>query len=181
MNDKAKLKRIIEKKYLHKGKFILSIGAETDIYYDIKSMMCDSKDSTLLIFGLGELLDSKKLKIGSLGGTELGGAILVAMFPYCKKTCYIRKSQRIHGMKKMIEGCPKSPILLVDDVINSTDTVRNAIHECDKAGYDVSGILCVVNRSNTDIITVFYATDSMYKALRIDYPIYSLFRDSDFV
>ena len=152
--------------------YTLSSGAKSNSYFDIKGLMGDSSDSGILILELVEYVDNNiSSSIGSLGGTELGGAILAAMFPYSKNTCFIRKQQRIHGMKKMIEGAPNSPILLVDDVISSGKTVIDAARLCRESGYELAGALCVINRYGKDVIPISAGYLSV---------IFSLFKESDF-
>ena len=177
----TELKRIIQEKHLHRGDYVLSSGLNSDRYFDIKAMM-GGPDKPLLInellnycvdkFARAVSTDDKELvfSFGSYGGLELGGALLVSTMshPFNINCCFIRKQTREYGMRKMIEGKPVSPIMLVDDVVNSTDTVRYGIIECQKAGYEVCGILCVINRSRLELKTVW------------DIPLYSLFLESDF-
>jgi orotate phosphoribosyltransferase len=191
----AELKSIIEKKYLHRGDFTLSSGAKSDKYFDIKSMMGGS-DKPLLIrellnfvtdkFAKADTVDDKLVfSFGSLGGTELGGALMVSVMchPFNIDCCFIRKQQRIHGLKKMIEGCPKSPILLVDDVISTSHTVADAVQTCIDNGFDVCGVLCVVDRRKVDkgdegkllLMGMDKVPNGIYPL-----PIYSLFKESDF-
>ena len=185
------LKEIIEKKYLHHGDYTLSSGAKSTKYFDIKGMLGNYDDLYDLLAGLDETM---RLNSGGitgltkyvpfcLGGTELGGALLVAAMMYryndsymvkmFRSACYIRKQQRIHGLKKMIEGQPKSPILLVDDVISSAATAIAAVLECWKNDFDVCGLLCVINRYGSDILPISEGS-------RPQIPIYSLFHESDF-
>ena len=173
----ADLKKIIQDKYLHHGDYTLSSGAKSDKYFDIKSMMGDYNDMNELVNALWEFLE-RPMKFKSLGGLELGGVPLVTGLSvsyqmYDVSVCYIRKSQRIHGLKKMIEGQPKNPILLVDDVISTRVTVLEAIKTCYKENYEVCGVLCVINRSGHDIIH-----EPKWELL--EWPIYSLFKESDF-
>lgn len=162
------LKEIISTKYLHRGDYTLSSGAKSDKYFDIKSMM--GVEEYILYITQNMHLKTAEINPSSLGGTELGGAIIVAEMGRYYPKCYIRKSQRIHGLKKMIEGCPKSPILLVDDVISSSLTTVTAMCACWDAGYEVAGLLCVINRYGEDEI--------IYNGKTIS--IFSLFKESDF-
>jgi orotate phosphoribosyltransferase len=185
------LKDIIAAQYLHKAepslsednRYTLSSGEKTDHYYDIKAMMGDHNHMNRLTDAFTQKIVKELIKFRSFGGTELGGIPLATRLQDYftdKPVCFIRKSQRIHGMKKRIEGVIANPVLLVDDVINSTNTMRDAITNCILAGFDVVGILCVVNRSDTDFITVFTLTDDANKAQKQDYPIHSLFTEQDF-
>ena len=167
------LKKIIEKKYLHRGDYTLSSGQKSDKYFDIKGMLGYRVDKNALLDGLDDypnhwLLShlQKDLQFKSIGGIELGGALLVASLHTMIHKCFIRKADRDHGLKKMIEGHPVSPILLVDDVISTGDTIQTAINFCELSKHKVAGILCAINRSGLDNIN--------------NLPIHSLFVETDF-
>ena len=170
----SKLKEIIKEKYLHHGDFVLSSGVHSKLYFDIKAMMGDYDAMCLLLNELYMKLPPLK-SFSSLGGIELGGIPLVSAIwmsdqLYEYSVCYIRKQQRVHGMKKMIEGKPAVPILLVDDVISSGQTIADAAWTCINEGWGPPcGALCVVDR--------------MIETDRLDcpVPIYSIFRETDFI
>jgi len=71
----------------------------------------------------------------------------------------------------MIEGVCKSPVLIVDDVISSGATIINAIDLLRAQKYTIAGILCVINRMNSEIF---------HRNNREEYRVYSLFREGDF-
>lgn len=178
------------------GGFTLSSGAKSDKYFDIKGMMGNNNHARELAISLIHDTPVRNdwrnpMKIGSLAGLELGGVPLVAImqtlydseesnffYPQFENVCYIRKQQRIHGLKKMIEGYPKSPILLVDDVISTGISVENAMKQCGKDGYTVCGILCVINRSNLEYF--FLNPEDASNKVGANIPIYSLFKETDF-
>ena len=163
------LKKIIEKKYLHRGDYTLSSGQKSDKYFDIKSMI-GNYDQYVLQDVLTDKLhrDIDHKTYSTLGGLELGGALIVASMVVSDlhTKCFIRKTERTHGLKKNIEGNPVSPILLVDDVISTGDTIQTALNFCDLDSHKVVGTLCVINRSGLDNIN--------------NLPIYSLFKETDF-
>lgn len=172
----SKLKEIIKEKYLHEGTFTLSSGAKSTKYFDIKAMMGDYDGMCLLLNELYMKLPPWK-SYASFGAIELGGIPLASAFwmsdqMYEYSVCYIRKQSlpRNHGMKKMIEGQPRTPILLVDDVISSGQTIADAGWTCINEGWGPPcGVLCVIDRmteQDRDTIPVK--------------PIHSLFKESDF-
>ena len=188
MSSKIELRDIIKNNYMHEGKFKLSSGHVATRYFDIKGLMGHSLHSSLLLFELAGLIENTFVDddIGSIGGIEFGGAIIAAAFPYNKNTCYIRKADKNHGMKKRIEGIPKSPILILDDVIWSGNTTLNAVAACFKAGYKVKAIICVVNRNqdwlkdNKMDVSRTWSLCGETISDKKEYPIYSLFKESDF-
>ena len=168
------LKKVIESKYLHYGDFTLSSGQKSNKYFDIKSMI-GNFDQYVLEDALTDKLhrDIDHNTYSCLGGLELGGALIVAALKPSNlhSKCFIRKgdTKRVHGLKKMIEGNPISPILLVDDVVSTTKTLRDAITTLaiSKGGpYYIAGFLCVINRSNVVEIGGM--------------PVFSLFTEEDF-
>ena len=174
------LKDIIKNNYMHTGSFTLSSGKKSSRYFDIKAMLGDSVHSSLLMFALADLIESnfREDEIGSIGGIELGGALIAAAFPFSKNTCFIRKNGRDHGMNKVIEGKPKNPVLLIDDVITSGKTIYGALGACSEANLKIAGIICVINRGwftskDESIQDHNYVPSQKVK-------IHSLFKESDF-
>jgi orotate phosphoribosyltransferase len=165
------------------GGYTLSSGKKSDKYFDIKGLIGGvgyDRHGNMLDKEIRTFIDHEGLykKFESIGGTELGGALIAAML--CKSghafpVCFIRKSQRIHGLKKMIEGQPKSPILLVDDVLSTGNTIKEAIYTLKYEHYEISGILCVINRYGKDQFDYEFLGPETNS-----YPIYSLFKESDF-
>ena len=133
--------------------YTLSSGAKSTKYFDIKSMILDvnDDDATILFDAVIEKLDGIHIGFKSIGGIELGGALLAAQIAYDyigpETVCVIRKQPRVHGLKKQIEGNPVSPILLVDDVLSSGSSVKDAIRTCHEEGFEVAGLLCVIDRT----------------------------------
>ena len=189
------LKKIINEKYLHRGDFTLSSGCKSSLYFDIKGMLGDYYEALHLAEALvykirsifaDDVNDIPESEVGSIGGLELGGALIAALFVheakynFVQNVCFIRKQQRIHGLKKMIEGCPKSKILLVDDVISTGETVTDAIQTCYDNGYQVAGVLCVINRWLGDMEAGCFNFYSERDKIGVTIPMYQLFKESDF-
>jgi orotate phosphoribosyltransferase len=175
------LRDIIQAQYLHKADtpegYTLSSGEKTDHYYDIKAMMGDRKHIEMVCDALSvKVFDNPGIQFRSIGGTELGGiplATALQIFEYgITPVCFIRKSARIHGMKRMIEGVPVSPILLIDDVFSSGQTIIDAHSTCVAEGFKVSACLVVVNRMEN------IQRENLEKFM--GFKIYSLFDDRDF-
>ena len=160
--------------FVIEGGYTLSSGKKSDKYFDIKGLMCESDPCAYLYSALNEFLDNHwelRESFNCYGGVELGGIPIALMRLSGKNCCFIRKQQRIHGLKKMIEGVCKSPVLIVDDVISSGATIINAIDLLRAQKYTIAGILCVINRMNSEIF---------HRNNREEYRVYSLFREGDF-
>ena len=165
------------------GGYTLSSGVKSNLYFDIKGLMCDSNGYAYLYSTLNEFLDNNwqlRESFNCYGGLELGGIPIALMRLFGKSCCFIRKQQRIHGLKKMIEGAPRSPILLVDDVISSSDTISHAAILCREEGYEVAGALCVINRTTNNLEKLWITGEYPKHPDAMEIPIYSLFKESDF-
>jgi orotate phosphoribosyltransferase len=172
---------IIKAQYLHKAdageSYVLSNGTKTDHYYDIKAMMGYSNHMYRLADELTSKIEEEDIKFRCIGGTELGGIPLATVLQIRYDhipipVCFIRKEQRLHGMKRMIEGVTANPVLLVDDVFSSGQTIINANCTCVAEGLKVSACIVVVNRMEN------IQVENLEKF--IGFKIYSLFTESDF-
>ena len=178
MDNREALRQLIQEKYIHKGHFTLSSGKTSSRYFDIKAMMGHSLDSGLLIHELADKIKELNIEIGSIGGIELGGALIASALPYCKRTCFIRKAKRDHGMNKEIEGIPLAPILLLDDVFSSGQTLFDTYGTVQlSAGFKIAGFLCVINRF-IDEEERGSKLENLERFLNIK--VHSLFREGDF-
>jgi orotate phosphoribosyltransferase len=169
------LKDIIQAQYLHKAdpgeSYTLSSGEKSDHYFDIKAMMGDGKHIARLAVAMWKKIREENINFRSIGGTELGGIPLATALQELYDdipVCFIRKADRYHGMKRRIEGVPESPILLVDDVLYSGNSLIQADFACKIAEYKIAGCLVVINRFKGD------------PEKFMGFPIYSLFEDRDF-
>lgn len=93
----------IRKKHLHKKTMITSSGDETNFYFDIKSAFFDKSINRKLVIKLASEINSKVVL-----GLESGSIPIVSqlslIWNYAHTYGYIRKDQRDHGLKKLIEG-----------------------------------------------------------------------------
>lgn len=157
----------------------LSSNKETDYYYDIKGVASHPKGLHLL----SELLLEKIVEFGpkSVGGLEIGsipltiGVVMKSVMneKYRKgiNGFVIRKNPKTHGLEKKIEGLPEEPIVILDDVITSGQSVKDAIDALNQARYSVKGVVCVIDREEDGTVNVL-------KEHRIKYS--SIFKHSDF-
>lgn len=157
------------------GNFITSNGTKTNLYFDIKGLLGDNTLNPRLDVAIWDYLQEHIIfdNFKSVGGLELGGALMVCTFIFSDKVCFIRKSERKHGLMKMIEGLPESPILLMDDVIKSARTMFNGVKVCRDSGYEVNDFFCVIDRLDDDL------RKQLEKTLHLK--IHSLFKESDFL
>jgi orotate phosphoribosyltransferase len=148
-------------------------------YYDIKRIELQQEGMHLL----SELLLTEIAKYGvkSVGGMEMGAVALVTAIVF-KSTMYgkyntglsgffVRKEAKNYGLQKRIEGNMIPPVVIVDDVITSGQSVMNSIEAVNKEGVTLKGVVCVIDREED-------STSNMLKENNIKYS--ALFKHSEF-
>jgi len=147
-------------------------------YYDIKCIELQQEGMHLL----SELLLTEIAKYGakSVGGMEMGAVALVTAVVF-KSTMdgkysnglsgfFVRKESKNYGLQKRIEGNLVPPVVIVDDVITSGQSVMNSIEAVNKEGVTPKGVVCVIDREES--------TSNMLKENNIKYS--ALFKHSEF-
>jgi orotate phosphoribosyltransferase len=151
----------------------LSSDKETDYYYDIKKVAFHPKGIHLL----GDLLltEISKYRPRSVGGLEIGAAPLITSV-IIKSTIdwkdrnglngfLIRKNPKKHGLEKKIEGILESPVVIVDDVVTSGQSIKDAIDAVNAEGFSVKGVVCVIDREEEGTVNVLKQNNIRYSAL----------------
>ena len=152
---------------------------KSQYYYDIKRISLQKEGANLL----AEMLLTEIYKYGpkSIGGIEMGAVALVTAV-VLKSTMdgkyekglngfFIRKEAKGYGLQKRIEGNMIAPVVIVDDVITSGESVMKSIDAVNAEGVTPKGVVCVVDREET-------GTSNVLKQNNIKYS--SLFRHSEF-
>lgn len=91
-----------------------------------------------------------------IGGMETGAISLIASIMLCAPAIgdisgfYVRKSRKKSGLANLIEGelRPNTPIVLVDDILNSGMTLRKQIAILEDLGYKVSAVFVCLRYSD---------------------------------
>jgi orotate phosphoribosyltransferase len=158
IDKRAELKTIIEQRCIEFGDFILSSGAKSNYYYDLKNILLDGSVMSLL----GDLLldelskfDPTPKSVGGLETSAISIASAVTIRSYNKYTSgiqgfFVRKQVKSHGSQKKIEGNLEPPIVILDDVMTKGGSIMQAIEAVRKEGRDVAGVICVIDRQDPD-------------------------------
>lgn len=130
---------------------------KSQYYYDIKRISLQKEGANLL----AEMLLTEIYKYGpkSIGGIEMGAVALVTAV-VLKSTMdgkyekglngfFIRKEAKGYGLQKRIEGNMISPVVIVDDVITSGESVMKSIEAVNAEGVTPKGVVCVIDREET--------------------------------
>jgi len=155
----------------------LSSGEKSYYYYDLKKISLDPNainligdlllEEILLKFGRGE-------RVKSVGGMASGAVPLIAAV-VMKSTnsnshmtgFYVRKERKTYGLQKVIEGKIIEPVVIVDDVITTGNSMREVINAVKEEGFDIRGVFTLLDREENH-------------GLKKLVECYSLFRHSDF-
>ena len=151
----------------------LSSGEKTHFYYDIKKIL--GYPTALDLIADLMLNEVRKFKGKSVGGLEIGAipiATSIMMKAHANNTTVssfiVRKKAKDHGMKNTIEGNLIHPVVIVDDVVTSGRSVKEAIEAVRDKGKSVRGVVAVIDRedkenilkkSRTRYVTLFKHTD----------------------
>ena len=154
----------------------------SDYYYDIKNLVLEPRGIHLL----GELLLKEVTKYGakSVGGLEMG-AVSLATTVVMKSNWsgkydvglngfFIRKEPKQYGLEKKIEGNMIPPVVLIDDVLTSGNSIMGAIEAVRSEGLNVKGVVLVIDREER----AREDKPNLLKQNNIKYS--SLFKHSDF-
>jgi orotate phosphoribosyltransferase len=130
------------------GRFVLTSGAISEYYIDIKKASTDPK--TLKEIAIAMASYTKGYDV--LAGMELGAVPLVVALSLETNIPYVivRKEKRQHGTGKQIEGVSikDKKVLIVEDVTTSGGSVVKTIDIIRKNQGFVEKVLCVVDRES---------------------------------
>lgn len=162
------MKQAIEK-YIRYGNFKLSSGKDSNVYWDVKSVLFDKEALLTFTRALNVNLFTNGIK--NFGGMEFGAVPLV--FSTLLLDTYngfvIRKQTKNYGLGgRVLSDKPlKGKTVIIDDVITTGETIDECVQLLKDEGHNVeiSHAFCIVDR-----------TKGSYNS----YPIHSLFTESDF-
>lgn len=137
--------------------FTLASGKKSLHYFDLKKTIMDPQGFMFMAAGLWYFLDQKKLldTFEGSGGLTLGAdplAFALAQQSYLhqnpKYPLIVRKHEKGHGMKRLIEGYidEVNTVLALDDVVTTGGSSIQAIQAFREAGKKVSHCLALVDR-----------------------------------
>jgi orotate phosphoribosyltransferase len=154
---REQLREIIQNDGISFREVTLSSNTKSNFYYDIKSVVNTAPGVVLI----GELMLDMILKefpgTKSVGGLEAGAIpVSTAIVYYGNQLAedhklygfFVRKETKKHGLEKKIEGNPKTPMVVVDDVVTTGQSVIDAVDALRVAGYSPSGIISVIDRED---------------------------------
>lgn len=130
------------------GRFVLTSGAISDYYIDIKKASTEPKILKFIAQQMNEYVNGYDM----LAGMELGAVPLVVALSLESGIPYviIRKEKREHGTGKQIEGgdVKGKNVLIVEDVTTSGGSVIKSIQILRENNAEVEKVIAVVDRES---------------------------------
>ena len=156
---KSDLIRLIRAKSYREGDFVLSSGARSSFYIDMKATTLHPEGARMI----GELALEACQRAGlqdqiqGVGGLTLGAdpiATSVSLAALKKGRLWpafiVRKEAKGHGTGKSVEGSENLPegaqVLVVEDVSTTGKSALDAVYKLREAGFRPIAILSVVDR-----------------------------------
>lgn len=157
--DQKKRNRLVElltELSFERKRVILASGRESDFFVDCKQVALTAEGHALLgelmLDALDQLPPTEAVAGVELGGCPLASAVSLTSFLKGRPMpgFYVRKAQKDHGMKKLIEGDKSMrkgmPVVLLEDVITTGGSTIRAAESLRQAGLEPVGVVVIVDR-----------------------------------
>jgi orotate phosphoribosyltransferase len=149
---REELLRVLAQKSFRLGNFKLSSGTSSDYYVDCRTTTLDGKGARLTGQVFLDEIRRRKWKPEAIGGLSLGAdPIVVAVTVIAGGDIsgfLVRKAEKQHGTGQRIEGFRDkgARVVIVDDVCTTGGSTIQAIEAAREFGFDVVGVMCLVER-----------------------------------
>ena len=135
------------------SEFTLASGQTSNVYVDVKKTSQHHAVTKLLAKMLCDTMVQKWGMVEAVAGVPLGGCHLASIVSMAHSlpidTIFIRKESKDHGTKQRIERplmIQDQHLVLLEDVVTTGNSAKEAAELLRNEGYDVKGILAVVDR-----------------------------------
>jgi orotate phosphoribosyltransferase len=154
-NYRERLKDLLRRKSIVRGKFILASGKTSTYYIDCKLTTLDPEGAILVGHTVLDTLGAENLHADAIGGPPIGAhpiVTAVAAVSYLRgkplPAFLIRKEAKSHGLEKQIEGPvkPGARVVIIDDVCTSGGSTIQALDAVRSAGFEVVAVMSLVDR-----------------------------------
>ena len=155
--DKDELRDIVRTRSYRFGKYTLSSGQESNIYFNMKPTMMIPRGGQLAARAFLDI--AERVHAEYVGGLEMGavpviGTMIGLSAEYNRpiRAVFVRKEPKTHGTREVIEGLSSGEslegrrVLVVDDVATSGKSFLKAIEEIRHVGGLVTDAACIVDR-----------------------------------
>lgn len=156
-SERRELFNIIRERSYRYGRYTLSSGAKSNIYFNMKPTMLHARGGWLSARVFLSIL--KETDTNYIGGLEMGAVPLIgtivglgAEYDEPVHAVFVRKTPKDHGTKEVIEGLTPTEALegravfVVDDVATSGKSILKAVDAIRRVGGLVTNAGCIVDR-----------------------------------
>jgi len=159
---KQRLKEVLQRKSIVRGRVKLASGQESDYYIDCRRTTLDPEGAFLTAQAILELLDQQKIEADAIAGPPIAAypivaAVAAVSYQRAKlegkgkllPALLIRKERKEHGLQKRIEGFDPEKmrsVVIVDDVCTTGESTLQALAAAEDAGLKVVAVLSLVDR-----------------------------------
>lgn len=151
------------------GRVTLSSGREAAYYVD-------AKRAILRPAGFAALAELVAAEVADRGATAVGGLTMGADPVACAalaggaevKAFFVRKERKAHGLQRWVEGPPLDEgerCLIVEDVVTTGGSTVAAIERVREEGFEIVGVLSVLDRLDGGAGAIEAAAGVPYRAL----------------
>jgi orotate phosphoribosyltransferase len=155
--DESELFELVRTRSFRLGKFTLSSGRESDLYFNLKPTMMAPRGANLAARAfLARILPER---VDYVGGLEMGAVPIIAGVAAISDvegapvhTFFVRKEAKAHGTKDVVEGLGPGEtlagkrVLIADDVATTGGSIMKAVEVARRAGGTVDVALVLVDR-----------------------------------
>jgi orotate phosphoribosyltransferase len=154
--ERARLIDLLRERSFERRNVVLASGKTSDFFIDCKQTALTAEGHALigqLMFeALAQLPPCEAVAGVELGGCPLASAVSLTSFQKGRPlpALYVRKGQKDHGTKKLVEGDkairPGMPVVVLEDVVTTGGSTLKAVEKLREAGLAVVGVVAIVDR-----------------------------------
>ncbi len=156
--DRLALSRLLRQRCFISGSFKLASGQTSTVYFDCKRATLDPTGLLLVADLMLDLVEDQRregVRVDAVGGPSVGADPIAAGMALRSgqrgaplPAFLVRHRAKDHGTGRLIENdIPAgASVLVVEDVITSGGSVREALETVSDAGLHVAAVACIVDR-----------------------------------
>ena len=159
--SRERLLALLKQKSVFHGDFVLASGARSSFYVDCKLATLDPAGAALagevMFRMICEFARKQHKRVVAVGGLTMGAdplALAIGIQSIRSKhgphfqVFSVRKSPKVHGQHKLIEGnfSPGDHVVVIDDVVTRGESTLKAIDVVEQSGGHVEFVAVLVDR-----------------------------------
>jgi len=158
------------------NKFLYASGLKGPIYCDNRSLLGNPILRTETLNQLISLLRKSEIEFESIMAMATGAIAMGSLLADKLELPlgYVRAQSKGHGKQSLIEGDvdKNTKVLIFEDLINQGSSIKKGIDALNSAGYEIVGVLSIVNYE-FDVVKNYFSQEGI--------PLYSLIKFSEIV